>query len=113
MDVIEELTQTLEQRRTADPKSSYTASLFVAGLDRILKKVAEECGETIIAAKNVDAGTSKRDDALIGEVADLWFHTMVMLVHLGQRPAWVLDELARRQGISGHAEKAGRASQND
>ena len=113
MDVIEALTQTLEQRRTADPKSSYAASLFVAGLDRILKKVAEESGETIIAAKNVDAATPKRDDALIGEVADLWFHTMVMLVHLGQRPAWVLDELARRQGISGHAEKAGRASQND
>ena len=113
MDVIEELTQILEQRKKADPKTSYVASLFAAGLDRILKKVAEEAGETLIAAKNAGAGAPKRDDALIGEVADLWFHTMAMLVHLGQRPAWVLDELARRQGVSGHAEKAGRASQND
>jgi phosphoribosyl-ATP pyrophosphohydrolase len=114
MDVIEELTKILEQRRTADPKSSYVASLFEAGLDRILKKVAEESGETVIAAKNASAVAPRRDDALIGEVADLWFHTMVMLVYLGQQPAWVLDELVRRLGVSGHAEKAARiTSQND
>jgi len=114
MNVIEELTKILEQRRTADPESSYVASLFDAGLDRILKKVAEESGEAIVAAKNVDIGKTARDDALIGEVADLWFHTMVMLVHLKQQPTWVLDELARRLGVSGHAEKAGRSrSQND
>jgi phosphoribosyl-ATP pyrophosphohydrolase len=114
MNVIEELTKILEQRRTADPKQSYVASLFQAGLDPILKKVAEESGETVIAAKNAAAGAPLRDDALIGEVADLWFHTMVMLVHLGQQPAWVVDELARRLGVSGHAEKAARiTSQND
>jgi phosphoribosyl-ATP pyrophosphohydrolase len=114
MDVIEELSKILEQRRTADPKSSYVASLFDAGLDRILKKVAEESGEAIVAAKNVAADTAARDDALIGEVADLWFHTMVMLVHLRQQPTWVLDELARRLGVSGHVEKAGRiTSQNE
>ena len=114
MNVIEELTKILEQRRTAEPKTSYVASLFDAGLDRILKKVAEECGEVIIAAKNVDTGGTAHDDALIGEVADLWFHTMVMLVHLKQQPTWVLDELARRLGVSGHVEKAGRiGSQND
>jgi phosphoribosyl-ATP pyrophosphohydrolase len=114
MNVIEELTKILELRRSADPKSSYVASLFEAGLDRILKKVAEESGETVIAAKNAAAHVPQRDDALIGEVADLWFHTMVMLVYLGQQPVWVLDELARRLGVSGHAEKAARiTSQND
>ena len=112
MDVIEELTKILEQRRTADPKASYVASLFQGGLDRILKKVAEESGETVIAAKNVTG--AKRDDALVGEVADLWFHTMVMMVYLGQQPAWVLDELAKRLGVSGYTEKAARnTSQND
>jgi phosphoribosyl-ATP pyrophosphohydrolase len=112
MDIIEALTRVLEERRGADAKSSYVASLYAAGLDRILKKVAEEAGEALVAAKNVDG--TQRDDALIGEVADLWFHTMVMLVHLEQRPVWVLDELARRFGVSGHLEKAGRTtSQND
>lgn len=111
-DIVDALTNVLEQRRSADPKGSYVSSLYAAGLDQILKKVAEEAGETVIAAKN--ASGARRDDALVGEVADLWFHTMVMLVHLGQRPVWVLDELARRFGVSGHAEKAGRTkSQND
>ncbi len=108
MDIIEALTKVLEQRRTADPASSYVASLYDSGLDRILKKVAEEAGETVIAAKNVDATT--RNDALIGEVADLWFHTLVMLVHLKQEPVWVLDELASRLGVSGHDEKAVRTN---
>jgi len=110
--VIDALTKILEERRGADPATSYVASLYAAGIDRILKKVAEEAGETLIAAKNVNGPA--RDDALIGEVADLWFHTLVMLIHLEQRPSWVLDELQRRFGVSGHVEKAGRtASQND
>jgi len=112
MDIIDALTQVLDERRTADPASSYVASLYASGLDRILKKVAEEAGETLLAAKN--AGGGGRDDALIGEVADLWFHTLVMLVHLNQRPVWVLDELASRMGVSGHAEKVARTtSQNE
>jgi phosphoribosyl-ATP pyrophosphohydrolase len=112
MDVFDQLTDVLEARRTADPKSSYVAHLYAKGLDYILKKVAEEAAETVIAAKNVE--TPARNEALIGEVADLWFHTMVMLIHLGQRPVWVLDELQNRFGVSGHAEKAGRTtSQND
>ena len=106
MSVIDILTKVLEERRTADPASSYVASLYASGIDRILKKVAEEAGETLIAAKNTEG--SGRDDALIGEVADLWFHTLVMLVHLNQQPVWVLDELASRLGVSGppkrHAE---------
>ena len=108
MNVIEALTKVLEERRSADPKSSYVASLYASGLDRILKKVAEEAGEALIAAKNVES--SERDDALIGEVADLWFHTLVMLVHLKQQPVWVLDELAERMGVSGHVEKAARTT---
>ncbi len=108
MDIIEALTKILEERRSADPESSYVASLYSSGLDRILKKVAEEAGETVIAAKNVE--TTARNDALIGEVADLWFHTMVMLVHLQQQPVWVLDKLAGRFGVSGHAEKAARTT---
>lgn len=108
MNTIDALTKVLEERRNADPQSSYVASLYAAGLDRILKKVAEEAGEALIAAKNVEhAG---RDEALIGEVADLWFHTMVMLVHLNQQPVWVLDELASRFGVSGHVEKAARTT---
>jgi phosphoribosyl-ATP pyrophosphohydrolase len=108
MNVIDALTKVLEERRSADPKSSYVASLYASGLDRILKKVAEEAGEALIAAKNVEG--PERDDALIGEVADLWFHTLVMLVHLNQQPVWVLDELAERMGVSGHVEKAARTT---
>jgi len=107
-DIVAALTNVLEERRGADPASSYVASLYAAGLDRILKKVAEEAGETLLAAKN--ATGAQRDDALVGEVADLWFHSMVMLVHLGQQPAWVLEELASRFGISGITEKAGRTN---
>ena len=96
MNVIEALTKYLEERRTADPQIVVRRLLYASGLDRILKKVGEEAGETLVAAKNAE-GTA-RDDALIGEVADLWFHTLVMLVHLDQRAVWVLDELARRLG---------------
>jgi phosphoribosyl-ATP pyrophosphohydrolase len=111
-DILEALTRVLEQRRAADPAASYVASLYTDGTDRILKKVAEEAGEVLLAAKNADP--TGRDGALIGEVADLWFHTLVLLIHLNQQPHWVLEELERRFGVSGHREKAGRtASQND
>jgi phosphoribosyl-ATP pyrophosphohydrolase len=111
MDLFDRLTTTLEARRGADPEASYVAQLYRDGLDRILRKVAEECAETLLAAK--DHAGDGRDEALVGEVADLWFHTLVLLVHLGQKPAWVVEELERRFGISGHAEKAGRpASRN-
>jgi phosphoribosyl-ATP pyrophosphohydrolase len=111
-DILDTLTGVLEQRRGADPSTSYVASLYADGTDRILKKVAEEAGEVLLAAKNADPAS--RSDALIGEVADLWFHTLVLLVHLEQQPRWVLEELQRRFGVSGHTEKAGRTgSQND
>ncbi len=107
MDTIEQLTKVLQARQGADPDDSYVASLYAKGLNKILEKVGEEATEVILAAK--DADTSARDDALIGEVADLWFHTIVMMVHLNQRPDWVLDTLAERFGVSGHTEKANRS----
>ena len=110
-DIIDQLTRVLKQRRDASPDSSYVASLYADGLNRILEKVGEEATETVLAAK--DATDSSRDEALIHEVADLWFHTLVMLVHLNQDPRWVLEELSQRFGLSGIEEKNNRAeSQN-
>jgi phosphoribosyl-ATP pyrophosphohydrolase len=122
VDIIESLTEVLRARRAADPDGSYVASLYAKGLNKILEKVGEEAIEVIIAAKDAakDAAngaatgaatgvrSGSRDDALVGEVADLWFHSLVLLVHLDQDPAWVLDTLAARFGISGHEEKAQR-----
>lgn len=105
-DVLRELTEVLKARRGADPDSSYVAALYQRGLNRILEKVGEEATEVVLAAK--DADPKGRDDALVGEVADLWFHTLVMLVALNQEPDWVLDTLTARFGTSGHDEKASR-----
>lgn len=101
--ILETLAQTLADRRDADPGASYTAALIQGGPDRILKKIGEEAGETIIAGK----GGS--DAELVHEVADLWYHTMVLLVARGLTPTAVLSELEHRSGVSGHAEKAARA----
>jgi phosphoribosyl-ATP pyrophosphohydrolase len=103
-DILERLAESLEQRKSADPESSYVAKLYAKGMDSILKKVGEEATETIIAAKNGDK------EHLIYETADLWFHTLVMLAQAGLKPQDVLDELARREGLSGIAEKASRTS---
>ncbi len=97
------LEQELRQRIGADPASSYVASLYAKGVDGICKKIGEEATETVIAAKNED------DAALVCETADLWFHTLVLLAHRGLSHQAVLDELARRMGTSGHAEKAARS----
>jgi len=106
-DVLQQLAATLEERkRAADPESSYVARLHQRGLNEILKKVGEEATETVLAARDLQAGGS-RDD-LVGEVADLWFHCMVMLSHLEVDPAEVTDCLARRFGVSGLEEKAAR-----
>ncbi len=111
-DIIKALTEILESRRQASPETSYTASLFAAGVNGILQKLGEEAVEVILAAKDVqggrDAGEDRREAELVHEVADLWFHCLVLLVHLNQDPQWVLDELARRFGTSGHVEKAQR-----
>lgn len=101
-DVLDRLAQLLEARKSADPQSSYVAKLYAKGMDGILKKVGEEAAETIIAAKDGDA------QKIVYETADLWFHCMVMLAQAGLRPQDVIDELARREGLSGLAEKAAR-----
>jgi phosphoribosyl-ATP pyrophosphohydrolase len=108
-DIIKDLTEILDARRSADPESSYVASLYGKGLNKILEKVGEEAIEVLLAAKDVAIDDTK-NDALIGEVADLWFHTLVMLVHLGQDPQQVLQTLADRFGVSGHVEKRNRGS---
>ncbi len=105
-DIIEKLTEVLSSRRQADPDSSYVAQLHNKGLDHILKKVGEESAEVLIAAKASEYDHNL--DAVVYETADLWFHTMVMLSHLGLEPADVLNELDRRFGLSGIEEKASR-----
>ena len=105
-DTLEKLYQVLEARKGADPDSSYVASLHRKGLNKILEKVGEEAVETILAAR--DAETLGDTTSLVAETADLWFHSMVMLSHLGSGPQQVLDELERRFGLSGHDEKASR-----
>ena len=105
-DVLAELTKVLEARKQAKPDESYVASLHHKGLNKILEKVGEECVETIIAAK--DAAVSGNNKDLIGETADLWFHTLVMLSHVGESADAVLAELARRFDLSGLTEKAAR-----
>jgi phosphoribosyl-ATP pyrophosphohydrolase len=101
-DVLQQLAQILEQRKSQSADSSYVASLYKKGLDHILKKVGEEATETIVAAKNGNK------EHIIYETADLWFHSMVMLAHLDLKPEDVLAELERRFGLSGLEEKAQR-----
>ena len=100
----------MAERKAADPDSSYVAKLYHKGLNKILEKVGEESIESIIAAKDFKAEASEdHKNDLIYEVADLWFHTIVMLGYFDLEPQLVLNELARRQGLSGLAEKASRA----
>ncbi len=101
-DTLNKLAAVLEERKTAAPDSSYVAKLYSKGLDAILKKVGEEATETVMAAKDGEA------EKLIYEVADLWFHTLVLLKQQGLEPQQVLDELERRFGLSGLEEKASR-----
>lgn len=105
-DVLTQLGKVLEQRKTAAPDSSYVSSLHAKGLNKILEKVGEEATETILAAK--DAQTSGDNKDVIYETADLWFHSLVALSHLGETPQAVLDELSRRFDLSGLEEKASR-----
>jgi phosphoribosyl-ATP pyrophosphohydrolase len=101
--VLQHLAHTLEQRKGADPATSYVAKLYGKGLDAILKKLGEEATETILAAKEGDKLQ------IVRETADLWFHCLVMLAYLDLGPLDVLAELKRREGISGIDEKASRA----
>ncbi len=102
--ILDRLADTIEARRSAAPDSSYVSSLLHKGQDAILKKVAEEAAETLMASKDGDKLH------LVKEMADLWFHALVLLAHHGLRPADVLAELARREGVSGHDEKRSRGA---
>jgi len=102
-DILRRLQAAIEARRGADPAGSYVASLQAKGLDAILKKVGEEATEAVIASKGGERG------AIVHETADLWFHCLVMLSWHGVGVQEVLAELERREGRSGHQEKASRA----
>jgi phosphoribosyl-ATP pyrophosphohydrolase len=101
-DILKQLEQILEQRKSENPDTSYVASLYNKGTDAILKKIGEEATETVIAVKNGDQAN------IIHETADLWFHTLVMLKHQGIEFDDILLELQRRFGTSGLVEKASR-----
>jgi phosphoribosyl-ATP pyrophosphohydrolase len=107
--ILDRLAEIIESRKLAnggDPDKSYVSRLFAKGDDAILKKIGEEATETVMAAKDarVDGDHSK----VLYECADLWFHTLVMLAQFDIKPQQVLDELARREGVSGIEEKAAR-----
>lgn len=105
-DVLNELGKILEERKQAEAGSSYVASLYHKGLNKILEKVGEEATEVIIAAK--DAEKSGDNSDVIYETADLWFHSLIALAQLGEKPEAVVAELERRFGLSGLEEKASR-----
>ena len=105
-DVLKQLCEVLEARKQSPADKSYVASLHEAGLNKILEKVGEESVETILAAR--DAEVSGNNEKLVYETADLWFHSLVMLSHLGEDAQAVIAELERRFDLSGLTEKASR-----
>jgi phosphoribosyl-ATP pyrophosphohydrolase len=111
-DILARVAAVIESRKPeagGDPATSYVAKLFSKGDDAILKKIGEEATETVMAAK--DARVSGDASKVLYETADLWFHTMVLLAQFGLTPQQVIDELARREGLSGIDEKAARKDQ--
>ena len=116
-DSLQRLARIIESRKPGqggDPATSYVARLLHKGPDAFLKKIGEEATETVMAAKDIDHGgaTPELRAKLVGEVADLWFHSLVALAHYGLSPADVIAELERREGISGIEEKALRKAQD-
>ena len=101
--ILRRLGEVIAARRQSDPASSYVASLFAKGQDAVLKKVAEEAAETLLASKDGD------QRQIVRETADLWFHSMILLAWHGLGPDDVLAELRRREGISGIDEKKARS----
>lgn len=107
--LLEQLETLITERKQASADTSYVAQLHSKGLNKILEKVGEEATEVILAAKDVQQTSAKRQE-VIAETADLWFHCLVMLSHLDISQAEVMQELASRMGISGLEEKAQRHS---
>jgi phosphoribosyl-ATP pyrophosphohydrolase len=113
VDALDRLAQVIESRKPAnggDPDKSYVSRLLHKGPDAFLKKIGEEATEVVLAAKDADHGASTQP--LVGEVADLWFHSMIALAHYGLSPADVVAELVRREGLSGLEEKALRKAKD-
>lgn len=119
-DSLQRLAHIIESRKAAnggDPDKSYVARLLHKGPDAFLKKIGEEATETVMAAKDIDCAlsqggaTAELKGKLVGEVADLWFHSLIALAHYGLSPADVIAELERREGTSGIEEKALRKAQ--
>ena len=109
-DVLKQLDQVLEARKNQSADSSYVASLYEKGLEKILKKIAEESSETVMAAKDLEHQPNNENrDHLVYEISDLWFHTMVLLASQNLSSEDVTAELQRRFGLSGHEEKARRS----
>jgi phosphoribosyl-ATP pyrophosphohydrolase len=107
-DTLLRLAAIIDSRKGGDPEQSYVSRLFHKGDDAVLKKIGEEATEVVLAAKDTRHGGAPK--ALVGEVADLWFHCLVMLYHFDLGPAEVIAELERREGMSGIEEKALRKS---
>lgn len=107
--ILQALDKVLAERRDADPQASYVASLYAGGLNRILEKIGEEATEVVLAGKDNAGGEAP--GALVGEVADLWFHSLVLLSQQGLASQDVMDCLAERFGLSGIDEKAARNKQ--
>ncbi|MGB4883207.1 MAG: phosphoribosyl-ATP diphosphatase [Neisseria sp.] len=101
-DILSQIQDVIDARKGVEPESSYVAQLLHKGEDKILKKIIEEAGEVLMASKDGEA------QHIVYEIADLWFHNMVLLTHHGLRVEDVVNELARRQGLSGLVEKAQR-----
>ena len=111
-DILQRLAEVIESRKLeagGDPEKSYVSRLFQKGDDAILKKIGEEATETVMAAKDVRHGSEA--SKLVYECADLWFHSLIMLAQYNLTPQQVLDELARREGLSGIEEMANRKLQ--
>lgn len=102
-DILARLGTQIDARKGSDASSSYTASLFHGGEDAILQKVGEEAVEFLLAAKGDDLGH------VVSEAADVWYHMLVLMSAKGLGPSDILNELQRREGVSGHAEKAARS----
>jgi phosphoribosyl-ATP pyrophosphohydrolase len=116
-DSLQRLARIIESRKPGqggDPATSYVARLLHKGPDAFLKKIGEEATETVMAAKDIDHGgaTPELSAKLVGEVADLWFHSLIALAHYGLSPIDVIAELERREGTSGIEEKALRKAQD-
>lgn len=110
-DILARLAAVIESRKPAqggDPEKSYVARLLHKGPDAFLKKIGEEATEVVMAAKDAQHGAERAK--IVYEVADLWFHCLIALAHFGLTPDAVLAELARREGLSGIAEKAARSA---